>query len=213
VNCGTGGVRVHVGSSTPTYVCNGSTSDKVVVTNEPPGVNCATGGIKLQVGGNQPTYVCDGSAPDTVSVTPELPGPNCEAGGLRVQVGSTAPAYVCNGTSLQWSVASGAIIADPDHGYASVSDTELVVTLPPVGGLKEGSEIGLWALGHAGVQARGPVARVAHSTEHHRHRQLCRWFGIRGGDAGTAVAVVQRRAHVGQQFEPSRTVVLRGLLV
>jgi hypothetical protein len=105
-NCATGGIKVQVGTGTPTYVCNGAAGADgraAEVTAEPAGANCATGGVKVQVGTGAPTYVCNGSSGTagadgkSTVVTLEPAGANCADGGLKIQVGSGTPAYVCNG--------------------------------------------------------------------------------------------------------------------
>lgn len=107
-NCASGGVKVQVGTKSPSYVCNGGTvantdagvSAGVAVTMEPAGTNCLRGGVRLQAGAEAPLFVCNGAdGAGGATVTPEPAGTNCATGGVRVQAGSGAPTYVCNGAA------------------------------------------------------------------------------------------------------------------
>ncbi|MFZ9890166.1 MAG: DUF7151 family protein, partial [Myxococcota bacterium] len=101
----TGGIRVQVGSGTPSYVCNGATGatgadgDSAVVTPLAVGdENCAMGGVSVQVGTGPVSYVCNGATGatgadgDSAVVTPLAVGDeNCAMGGVSVQVGDGTP--------------------------------------------------------------------------------------------------------------------------
>ena len=105
-NCVNGGVKVQVGSNSPSYVCNGGAGAAadagagLSVTTEPTGTNCLRGGVRLQVGTDAPVFVCNGTdGAGGATVTPEPAGQNCAAGGVRVQAGSGAATFVCNGVA------------------------------------------------------------------------------------------------------------------
>jgi uncharacterized repeat protein (TIGR03803 family) len=99
-HCAAGGVKIQVGSGTPSYVCNAVAGGAVSVTQEPAGAHCTAGGVRVEVDGSV-TYVCngvDGSA--GVTVTSEAAGTNCATGGVRIAVGSVVT-YVCTGATGQ----------------------------------------------------------------------------------------------------------------
>ncbi len=148
-NCVDGGVKVQVGDSTPSYVCNGSTGamgatgdagatgatgaagQNVTVTPESIGANCAYGGVKVQVGDATPTFVCNGATGATgatgdpgatgqsATITPEAIGTNCGYGGVKIQIGSGTPTYVCNGATGASGDAGQGVTVTPESSGAN----------------------------------------------------------------------------------------------